>query len=175
MENQNFNSSPSAQLLAAQLETLFATGVVRSFSYHRTGAPVVSLPGVVDSFPARLSGVNPGDTRVRMRSDDLDGILSPGSPDYITDTNGVSMNVVSAAVEFGGLGVALQCRRRGPEPQGSGEPVATFLAVPYMSRTVRDLMTELTVGTLIFQTDQTPGLRVFNGTSWVRFQEIVEE
>jgi len=174
MSNQNVNLSPFAPLWAAQLDALFATGVVRSFGYHRVGSAVVSISGVVDSFPSRLSGVNPGDSRVRVRSEDLDGILSPGPADYITEASGASMDVLSAALEFGGLGVALQCRRRGAEPQGSGEPVATFLAVPYMSRADRDLMTELTVGTAIFQTDQTPGLRVFNGACWVRFQEAVE-
>ena len=87
------------------------TGVVTSFVYHRAGMQGVAFDGVVDPFPARLSGVNPGDVRVRVRAADLAAVLSPGPPDYVTDGLDVSGDVLSSTVEFGGAGLALQCRR----------------------------------------------------------------
>lgn len=170
MNNPNENESPFAPLLAAQLDELFAYGVVRSFVYHRAGMSGVSFLGVVDQFPSRLSGVNPGDMRVRVRASDLETIFSPGSPDYIADAAGAN-DVVSSAFEFGGLGVALQCRRRANVAQAQAQ--AGLTSLPCVTRAGRDALNPVP-GMAVFQTDSTPGLRVFNGANWVRYSEIID-
>ena len=50
-----------------------------------------------------------------MRAGDLAAVVSPGPPDYVTDALGVSGDVLSSTVEFGGAGLALQCRRPGSQ------------------------------------------------------------
>ena len=115
MSDEIQSPSPLAELMAAQLDAIFTSGVVTSFVYHRAGMAGVALDAVVDQYPARLSGVNPGDVRVRVRAGDLAAVLSPGPPDYVTDALGVTGDVLSSVVEFGGAGLALQCRRPGSQ------------------------------------------------------------
>ena len=165
------NPSPFAALLAAQLNALFANGLVEEFVFHRAGVAGISFLGVVDQFPARLAGVNPGDLRVRVRAADLAGAVSPGSPDYVTDSDGAPFEVVSAAIEFGGAGLTLQCRRKSSVQPQAGQAASQALLLPCFNRAERDGLTGLTAGAAIFQTDNTPGLRVFNGANWVRFTE----
>ena len=114
-DTDNQAVSPLAALMAAQLDAIFENGVVTSFIYHRAGMAGIAFDGAVDQYPARLSGVGPGDVRVRVRADDLAAVLSPGPPDYVADALGVTGDVLSAVVEFGGAGLALQCRRPGSQ------------------------------------------------------------
>ena len=174
MNDANSSSSPFAPLLAAQLEELFSYGVARSFLYHRAGVANVSFLGVVDQFPTRLWGVNPGDVRVRVRANDLETILSPGPSDYITDSAGIATDVLSSAWEFGGQGVALQCRRRVAVAQAQAQAQINFISFPCITRAGRDALANPIVGMAIFQTDNTPGLRFFNGVNWLRYSELID-
>jgi hypothetical protein len=43
--------------------------------------------------------------------------------------------------------------------------------LPRMTQAQRDLIASPVAGLAIYQTDNTPGLRVYNGTNWMRFTE----
>ncbi|MFA4853576.1 MAG: collagen-like protein, partial [Bacteroidales bacterium] len=46
--------------------------------------------------------------------------------------------------------------------------------LPRMTKAERDAITLKVAGMIIYQTDDTPGLRVYNGTNWVRFTETID-
>jgi hypothetical protein len=48
------------------------------------------------------------------------------------------------------------------------------LVLPRMTKSQRDAIASPVAGMMVYQTDNTPGLRVYNGTSWVRFTETVD-
>lgn len=47
------------------------------------------------------------------------------------------------------------------------------ILIPRMTKAQRDLITQV-AGLMIFQTDATPGLRMSNGTNWMRFTETID-
>ena len=51
---------------------------------------------------------------------------------------------------------------------------AKGVQLPAMTKTQRDAISSPTAGTMVYQTDNTPGLRVFNGTNWMRFTETAD-
>ena len=150
-----------------QLDLVFATGMVRQFNYCRSGVPPFDFQGVVDSFPARLVGVNPGDLRIRGRAQDFVGVVGIGAPDTLEDSQMVQWQIVGVYPEFNGEGVTFQVRRP------AAVPTATF-SFPTVTKAQRNALTGVLAGSAVFQSDNTPGLRVFNGTNWVRFSEIID-
>ncbi|MGH8003551.1 MAG: hypothetical protein ACRECJ_02350, partial [Limisphaerales bacterium] len=46
--------------------------------------------------------------------------------------------------------------------------------LPRMTKTERDAIASPVAGMMIYQTDNTPGLRVHNGTNWMRFTETAD-
>jgi len=48
------------------------------------------------------------------------------------------------------------------------------VVIPRMTKTQRNAISGAIAGTLIYQTDNTPGLRVYNGTNWMRFTETAD-
>ena len=48
------------------------------------------------------------------------------------------------------------------------------LVLPRMTKAQRNAISSPVAGMVIYQTDLTPGLRVFNGTNWMRFTEAVD-
>jgi hypothetical protein len=48
------------------------------------------------------------------------------------------------------------------------------LLLPRMTKTQRDAISTPVAGLAIYQTDNTPGLRVYNGTNWMRFTETTD-
>lgn len=51
------------------------------------------------------------------------------------------------------------------------ESTTKGLLLPRMTKTQRDAIASPVAGLMVYQTDNTPGLRVYNGTNWVRFTE----
>lgn len=51
---------------------------------------------------------------------------------------------------------------------------AKGLLIPRMTKTQRDAISSPATGLMIYQTDNTPGLRVYNGTNWMRFTETAD-
>lgn len=56
------------------------------------------------------------------------------------------------------------------------EAIATQegVVLPSMTKAERNLLVSPSIGLMIFQTDNTPGLRVYNGTNWMRFTETID-
>lgn len=55
----------------------------------------------------------------------------------------------------------------------------TFTAIngvilPKMTKANRNLIPSPTSGTIVYQTDNTPGLRTYNGTNWIRYTETID-
>lgn len=48
------------------------------------------------------------------------------------------------------------------------------LLLPRLTKTQRDAIASPAAGLAIYQTDNTPGLRVYNGTNWMRFTETAD-
>ena len=48
------------------------------------------------------------------------------------------------------------------------------LLLPRMTKTQRDAISTPLAGLAVYQTDNTPGLRVYNGTNWMRFTETID-
>lgn len=46
--------------------------------------------------------------------------------------------------------------------------------LPRMTKTQRDAIASPALGLMVYQTDNTPGLRVYNGTNWMRFTQIAD-
>ena len=48
------------------------------------------------------------------------------------------------------------------------------LLLPQFTKAQRDAISPLATGMFVFQTDNTPGLRVYNGTNWIKFTEATD-
>ena len=48
------------------------------------------------------------------------------------------------------------------------------LLLPRLTKSQRDAITSPAAGLMIYQTDNIPGLRVYNGTNWVRYTETID-
>jgi hypothetical protein len=48
------------------------------------------------------------------------------------------------------------------------------LMLPRMTKTQRNAITTPLAGLMIYQTDNTPGLRVYNGTNWIKYTETTD-
>jgi hypothetical protein len=48
------------------------------------------------------------------------------------------------------------------------------LLLPRMTKTQRDAISTPVAGLAVYQTDNTPGLRVYNGTNWMRYTETAD-
>jgi len=48
------------------------------------------------------------------------------------------------------------------------------IILPRMTKAQRDAIVSPPAGTIIYQTDNTPGIRVYNGTNWMRFTETTD-
>lgn len=65
----------------------------------------------------------------------------------------------------------------------SGDSLAKLSDIPndisqlvrIMTKTERNLINSPTAGLIVYQSDNTPGLRVYNGTNWVRFTEEIDD
>lgn len=67
---------------------------------------------------------------------------------------------------------------------GASDPVASALLdmqstskgllVPRMTKAQRDAISSPAVGLIIWQTDNTPGIRSYNGTNWIKFSETTD-
>lgn len=61
-------------------------------------------------------------------------------------------------------------------PSGVFEVTSTTggVVLPRMTKAQRNAIASPIAGTMVYQTDSTPGLRVYNGTNWMRFTETAD-
>jgi hypothetical protein len=157
---------------ADQQDLLFSTGNLQTLKVYRSAALVATVDGVVGEYPSKLSGVTPGDLRVRVRASDVSSLVPLSTSTDTLRFGYVSYTIVSIVSEFNGLGLCLQARVATGAVAHLGE---TYLSIPTMTLADRAALgTSLNVGTVIFQTDNTPGLRVWNSSNWVRFTETID-
>jgi hypothetical protein len=52
--------------------------------------------------------------------------------------------------------------------------ISKGLLLPRMAKGQRDAIVSPVAGLIIYQTDNTPGLRVYNGTNWIKFSETID-
>ena len=48
------------------------------------------------------------------------------------------------------------------------------LLLPRLTKAQRDAIVNPVAGLILYQTDNTPGLRTYNGTNWVRYSETID-
>lgn len=105
-------------LLKDQLEMVLANGAPFNGIYHHK-ASVIPFVGVVDAYPYKPSGVNPGDLRVRVRVVDVPGVLYfVGADTVVEASSGTAYHVISIIGEFAGYGACLQLRLVSTVDQG---------------------------------------------------------
>jgi hypothetical protein len=85
---------------------------------------------------------------------------------------------------WGVTGDALMCTTSGRAAIGTDIPHASALLTlssttrgflpPRMTKTQRDAIASPATGLVIYQTDNTPGLRCYNGTNWMRYTETTD-
>jgi trimeric autotransporter adhesin len=63
-----------------------------------------------------------------------------------------------------------------PDPSAQLDVTSTTkgLLLPRLTKAQRDAIVAAAAGLVIYQTDNVPGLRVYNGTNWVRYTEIAD-
>ena len=107
------------------LAQVIAYGVAFSAVLHH-GASNTAFVGVVDAYPARLTGVQPGDLRVRVPAASLPSVLTLKSPDTVVENGtGAVFDVISAVGEFGGAGACLQLRKSQTAGAGISPPATS--------------------------------------------------
>jgi len=87
-----------------------------------------------------------------------------GFPLYI---NGTGTNNGDSSVVIGSL-TAAPCAKLKVDSTTQG------VLLSRMTKVQRDAISTPVAGLLIYQTDNTPGLRVYNGTNWMRFTETID-
>lgn len=93
---------------------------------------------------------------------------------------GSNINTISAIFNNSGNFAALNPMSIGKlsAPAASAvldiESTTKGLLLPRMTKTERDAIASPVAGLMVYQTDNTPGLRVFNGTNWMRFTETID-
>jgi hypothetical protein len=61
-------------------------------------------------------------------------------------------------------------------PSGALDVTSTTngVVIPRMTKVQRDAIPAPVAGTMVYQTDSTPGLRMYNGTNWMKFTEATD-
>ncbi len=82
--------------------------------------------------------------------------------------NGTSRLVIDGVTGYTGIGTTT--------PQGIVDVSSTTstIIIPRMTKAQRDAIVTKVAGMIVYQTDNTPGLRTYNGTSWIRYNETAD-
>ena len=119
-----------------------------------------SLPGIV-FFNTSLTG----------RSQ-ITQLASTGGLAFVASTSGSIGDAQMVLTTSGNIGIGTSS----PATSALLELTSTtkgFL-LPRMNKTQRNAISSPATGLVIFQTDNTPGLRAFNGANWVRYTETTD-
>lgn len=83
-------------------------------------------------------------------------------------TNDKNINTIATGMNIGSMSNAVQSAQLEISSTTKG-----FLP-PRMTKTQRDAISSPATGLVIYQTDNTPGLRCYNGTNWMRYTETAD-
>ena len=138
----------------------------------------------------RMSGVNASIWQFKVGADKLSSVggSSNGNPDgslaslhFDSDNspNGITMGysgVAALQILYGGQVLVAPLGLGNIEASAKVQINSTTqgLLIPRMTKTQRDAIATPVAGLIIYQTDNTPGLRVHNGTNWMKFTESTD-
>jgi len=169
------------------------TGLASS-GFGGLGAPSINTSGQFDLIYGRNSGTgtirahlqtNTSGTASYVLSDQSSGLGWLVSFRGGTTERSLSFNSSSYDSAFSIRGQDGKAKFRNSLNVGSGSYPQTCAVVeftsttqgallPRMTKVQRDAISSPVAGLAIYQTDNTPGLRVYNGTNWMRFTETID-
>ena len=165
-----------------------------SSGFGGLGAPSINTSGQFDLIYGRNSGTgtirahlqtNTSGTASYVLSDQSSGLGWLVSFRGGTTERSLSFNSSSYDSAFSIRGQDGKAKFRNSLNVGSGSYPQTCAVVeftsttqgallPRMTKVQRDAISSPVAGLAIYQTDNTPGLRVYNGTNWMRFTETID-
>lgn len=107
---------------------------------------------------------------------DVAAATSSGTPAIVTTAFVNKISRASAGDSYinngGGVGIGTNA----PSAKAILDLTSTTkgLLLPRMTKTQRDAISSPPAGLAIYQTDNTPGLRVYNGTNWMKYTETTD-
>ncbi len=107
---------------------------------------------------------------------DVSAATTTGTPATVTTGFSTKFSSVSAASSFINNGGNLGIGTNAPSAKAVLDLTSTTkgLLLPRMTKTQRDAISSPPAGLAIYQTDNTPGLRVYNGTNWMKYTETAD-
>ena len=99
-----------------------------------------------------------------------------GFPDFTNRiiSNEYTFSIPGITIENGTSNVGIGTGTPGPSSLLELSSTTKGLVLPRMTKTQRNAISSPVAGMVIYQTDETPGLRVYNGANWMRFTETVD-
>jgi hypothetical protein len=145
--------------------------------YHNNAFGYITLQrntsGIYNSaFGARAGSEVTGNynTYIGAYSDQTYGIAFS----YATAIGAGAIVGTSNAVVLGRVGDKVGIGTTSPNAVLEIASTTQGVVIPRMTKVQRDAIVGKIAGTLIYQTDNTPGLRVYNGANWMRFTETAD-
>jgi hypothetical protein len=138
--------------------------------------------GTGNSYAIYGSSTADGAQVIRANHNGAGGTTAYGMYSNLTGANtnnyGLYVNVTTATNQYA---IVTSSGRSGfgtitPSDKAIVEMASTtqgFL-LPRMTKAQRDAITSPPAGLMVYQTDNTPGLRVYNGTNWMRYTETAD-
>lgn len=141
-----------------------------------SGAAVIQGNGgsKTDYFDISLNMPNSSGNGASIHFDNRDGVVSP--LEFSVKATGGTSEVYVANVGSNGNWHFGPTRTVSPTASAQVEIESTtkgFLP-PRMTKTQRDAISSPATGLVVYQTDNTPGLRCYNGTNWMRYTETAD-
>lgn len=165
-------------------------GDVPTLNQNTTGtAAGLSATLVSGSGGTGFSTYTTGDIIYASATNTLSKKSIGSAGDYLTISGGVPVwqSLSANAYNVGGFNSIFTGNHRGATltigtgtNAPSGGSIAEFASttkgvlLPRMTKTQRDAISSPAAGLMIYQTDSTPGLRVYNGTNWMRYTETAD-
>lgn len=123
---------------------------------NNRGAFIISANAIARSYPIDFKIANTGNIQIGTNTDS----------GYKFDVIGTGR--VSTSLVVGSVGA------KATSALADFQSTTQGLLLPRMTKAQRDLISTPVAGLSVYQTDNTPGLRVYNGTNWMRYTETTD-